>query len=199
MAERLGPDVQAVFGQLLAGEGGAEVGIMLAVGGEDGLSELGIGLMVGRFAAESASRRQTRRLPDRRAELEYSTEVALSCRARLLSIVHPHQEQQWPEVAHGQPEATQNEERERLGSGAGNRLVQRFLTGFGDREDSGSGYGVGVCQRFHPFFHSKCPGAVSSMPLSRGRQLRLETELLRGMASLPLALGTPHGSPVSSG
>jgi hypothetical protein len=50
-AERLGSDVQTVLGQFLAGEGGSEVGIVLAVGSEDGLSKLGVGLVVGRFAA----------------------------------------------------------------------------------------------------------------------------------------------------
>src|SRR5262249_33859566 len=51
--QRLGSDMQTVLGQLLAGKGGSEVGIVLSVGREDGLSELGVGLMVGRFTAEA--------------------------------------------------------------------------------------------------------------------------------------------------
>jgi hypothetical protein len=52
-AERLGANVQAVLGQFLAGEGGSEVGVVLAVGSQDGLAKLGVGLVVGRLAAES--------------------------------------------------------------------------------------------------------------------------------------------------
>jgi hypothetical protein len=52
-AERLGSDVQTVSGQLLAGEGRSEVGIVLAVGSEDGLAKLVVGLMVGRFTAKA--------------------------------------------------------------------------------------------------------------------------------------------------
>lgn len=49
--ERLSADKQALLGQLLAGEGRSEVGVVLAVGGKDSLAELGVGLMIGRFAA----------------------------------------------------------------------------------------------------------------------------------------------------
>jgi hypothetical protein len=52
-AERLGTDVQTVLGQFLAGEGGSEVGIVLAVGSEDGLSKLVVGLVVGRFTTQA--------------------------------------------------------------------------------------------------------------------------------------------------
>jgi hypothetical protein len=45
--------VQTVLGQFLAGEGGSEVGIVLAVGSEDGLSKLVVGLVVGRFTAQA--------------------------------------------------------------------------------------------------------------------------------------------------
>ena len=38
-----GPTYQALLGQLLAGEGGAEVGVALAVGAQDRLAELGVG------------------------------------------------------------------------------------------------------------------------------------------------------------
>jgi hypothetical protein len=54
-AERLSTDVQALLGQFLAGESGSEVGVMPAVGSEDGLSELGVGLMVGRFGTQSVN------------------------------------------------------------------------------------------------------------------------------------------------
>jgi hypothetical protein len=51
-AERLGTDVQTLFRQLLAGEGGSEVGIVLALGSENGLSgcEQPCGLGLAAFA-----------------------------------------------------------------------------------------------------------------------------------------------------
>jgi len=54
-AERLGADAQPFGGQLLAGEGRSKVGVALPVGGDNGLAEVGVRLMVGRPAAQSVN------------------------------------------------------------------------------------------------------------------------------------------------
>lgn len=52
-AEGLRADRQPFLGQLLTGEGGAEVGVTLAVGRQDLRDEGGVGLAVGRPAAQA--------------------------------------------------------------------------------------------------------------------------------------------------
>jgi hypothetical protein len=51
--KRLGADVPAFLSQLFAGEGRSKVGIALAVSREDGLAELGVGLVVGGLAPQA--------------------------------------------------------------------------------------------------------------------------------------------------
>jgi hypothetical protein len=52
-AEGLGADLQALKGELLGGEGGAEVRVTQAVGVEDGAFEGGVELVVGGLAAKA--------------------------------------------------------------------------------------------------------------------------------------------------
>jgi hypothetical protein len=51
--QRLRADGQALLGQLLAGEGGAEVGELPAIGGQDGLAPGGVEPAVGGPAAQA--------------------------------------------------------------------------------------------------------------------------------------------------
>jgi hypothetical protein len=54
-AERLGKDAQALLGQLLAGEGGAEVGVAPAVGLQNLVPVGGVGAVIGGPAAQAVN------------------------------------------------------------------------------------------------------------------------------------------------